>query len=530
MGAPDRIRMAFAAEAMREEQSSKSVLRQMVAGIACPHLVVSPVRLVRRPHIRHSLSAILRCVGIVVVVVGSAMCETRAQGREPPELSLPRVVVVGLDTLRLGGVKASLRPPQAMPLQPLVPRRRLAPPATGTTNELGRAQPHAELSLACGPQRTVRWRLGADAQMGNARWAGLIGRASSRDNGWGLGAWWREEFMGSGGGALRSVVRWERTGLRASNGQRVVMTARPRIEWRGEGSVRAGWVGAGERDGDWKSIWYVEGEVPLGRILRLRGSGHGRTGATIGVLGHIHGDTWGLSAGPGIFAPEGRAVDWLGEARAWMKVQGEALLTVAGRRRAVAHDPASLLQLCPYTEEAPNEWAWGELRNEAEMGLVARAGPVHVELGGGTWRSRDHPQWESPDTCTAVNGEGSWLAGAATWHSGVLDVQATARRNFSAIDTQEEGLHYLPAHDWSVRVAVRVFGVELATAANAVGSRRAIGHLDPYVVLGAEARASVTRHLDLIFRGANLLEEEYKVWEGYPAPGATMAVGVDLTL
>jgi hypothetical protein len=503
----------------------------MGACVTCPGLSVLPVRLIRQPHIRHSIPTVLRCVGIVVLLIGAVMCEARAQRREPPELSLPRVVVVGVDTLRIGGVKASLRPPQAMPLRPLVPKRRLVPPATGTTQQLGQARPHAELSLVCGPQRTIRWRLGADAHVGNAHWAGLVGRVCSRDNGWGLGSWWREEFMGSGGGALRSVVRWERIGLRARNGQRVVTVARPRIEWRGKGSVRAGWVGAGERDEGWKEMWYLEGEVPLARGVRLHGSGHGGAGAAIGLLGHIRGDTWGLSVGPGIFMPDGPDVDWLGEARTWMNVQGEALLTVAGRRRAVVHEPASLLQMCPYAEKAPNAWAWGELRDEAEVGFVARAGPVQVELGGGAWRSRDRPQWESPDTCTAVDGDGSWVSGAMTWNSGILGVRATARRNFSAVDTQEEGLHYLPAHDWSVRVAVRALGVELAAAANGVGSRAlAVGNLDPYVALGVEARASVTRYLDLILRGANLLEEDYEVWEGYPAPGATMTVGVDLTL
>ncbi len=479
-------------------------------------------------HAGRALVRIRSCalLPVLIVAAGGAW----AQGEPPPELALPRVVVVGVDTLRIGGVKADLPVLESTRLRPLVARRTGAAPIGARTGAASRVTPSILVSVVGGPSRTLDWHVGGEQHLGGSNWSVRARRATSRDGDWGLGSWWGEEVAGSGGGRARAGLRWRRLGYRSGDGVQRVTTARPWVEWCGRARLRAGWA-VGSRKGSWRDVWWADTEVPLHEELLVRVQGQRRAGMAARASGQFGWDTWHLHMSLGLLARDDGDVQWLGEGRGLIDVGDAGTVWVAGRRRALFWDPHSLLMDAPYTTEVEDGWTWAEVREEAELGIAFSRGPVGGEASAGAWRGRDHPQWESERRCERVEARGGILGLRVTWRRGIVETEGSLARLFSDVVGQAEGLHYTPTYRWSTRVRVRLGRGEFAVLSDGAGSRPAGARdLESFAQAGFEARVRLTTTVSITARGTNLLDEEYQLWEGYPEPGSRIVAGFDINL
>jgi hypothetical protein len=466
-----------------------------------------------------------------LALIGATVARVWAQGEEPPELALPRVVVVGVDTLRIDGVKADLPVLQATSLRPLVVHRSAAAPAAAVTAVAAGSSPSFLFSVVGGGARTFDWRVGAEGRVGETHWSARARRAASHDSNWGRGAWWEEEVVASGGGELGAGVRWGRLGYRSrDDGSHRVTVARPWVEWRGAAHLRAGWAGASREDA-WRDVLWVDAEAPLHRRLLLRAEGRTRAGIAACANGQLESGRWSLAIGLGSLVRDDGDVEWLAEARGLLGLERASTVWIAGRRRAVFHDPYSLLSDAPYTSGAGDGWTWAELREEGELGVMLSRGPLDGSVTAGVWRGKDHPQWESEQHCVPVKAEGGVLGLLLRWRAGIFEGEGSVARLFSDVVGQERALDYTPVYRWSTRLGVRLGRGEFAAQADGAGSRSSQGaDLDAFARAGFEARVRFNENVSLTIQGANLLGEEYELWEGYPMPGARIVAGLEVNL
>jgi hypothetical protein len=467
----------------------------------------------------------------VPVLVTLAFAGAWAQERPPPELTLPRVTVVGVDTVRISGVKAELPVIGSMPLAPLPAWRAEGVPiaAWTSTGESGRGR-SLLVSAMAGPARTLYWHVGGEQRQDGLYWSARASRAASREADLGLGSWWRERVAASGGGQAHADLRWQRLGYRSHDRIERVTMARPWVEWSGHARARVGWAG-GSREGSWRDAWWVDAELPLRRDVRLTAQGQTRAGVAACATGDVVSDVWQLHMGVGSLVTDDGEVEWLAAGRGCLQVAEASSVWMAGRRRAVFREPYSLLLDGPYTAEEEDDWSWTELREEAELGAAFSYGLVEGEACAGAWRGWDHPQWESEQRCVRVDAKGATLGLRARWRAGVLQAEGTVARLFTDVIGQEERLYYTPNHRWSVRVGVHLGPAEFAVLADGAGARpTGSGELGSFVRAGFEAYVRLTTGVSLTARGTNLFDEDYELWEGYPMPTSRLVVGIEINL
>ncbi len=452
-----------------------------------------------------------------------------AQGQEPPTLTLPRVVVVGVDTLRVGGAKTALPLPKPVEVEPLIPEPIASTPAA-PLSELPRSKPLSVfISLAGGASRSLDWRASAEWFVNESRWAARAARGASHDPRYGLGSWWREEVSVSGGGRARIGGWWQRVGYRSADGPEQLSLARPWIEWRGTVRARAGWAG-GSRGDSWPDAWWMEAELPLSRGLSVRFDG--QTDACLAARGvwSLGQGSWQAELGLGSMLPDEGSAEWLAEARGLLELGEAATISIAGRRRAVFHDAFSLLSGNPYAGEALGGWSWAELREEAEVSAEGCLGGVSAQAYAGAWRTEGHPQWRSSTTLARVDAKGSFFGAHLGWSAELVEGRAQATWYLSDVAGQAERLFHTPSYQWLTRLQSQLDPVELALELEGIGPREfGEADLESCVLLTIEVGIPLNDFVTVITRGTNLLDDDYALWAGYPMPGARVLFGVDVS-
>lgn len=125
-------------------------------------------------------------------------------------------------------------------------------------------------------------------------------------------------------------------------------------------------------------------------------------------------------------------------------------------------------------------------------------------------------------TVNIVNGDFYWKLDSRNELLGI------ARYTQGSIGGSADDLPYMPRWDAELSYTRRLLGspVSLTGTARYIGERGGgSGTLDPAFLLGFEGTYGVSRHLDLLVEGRNLLGSEYQLWDGYQEQGLFVGLG-----